>query len=62
LSALLAISSGTLYTALAMLPVVAASVSLSPPKEMAVRIASSKSVLSRNAIIAYDCTEHGFPH
>ena len=35
-----------------MLPVIAARVSLSPPKEMAFRMASLKSVLSRNAIMA----------
>ncbi|GHU78273.1 hypothetical protein FACS1894188_13310 [Clostridia bacterium] len=33
-------------------PVIAASVSLSPSRLIALRIASSKSVLSRNAIIA----------
>ena len=36
----------------AMLPVMAASVSLSPPRDTAVRRASSKSVLSRNAVMA----------
>lgn len=36
-----------------MLPVMAASVSLSPPRDTAVRRASSKSVLSKNAAMAY---------
>ena len=36
----------------AMLPVMAASVSLSPPRDTAVRSASSKPVLSRNAVMA----------
>ena len=37
----------------AMLPVIAANVSLSPPRDMALRMASSKPVLSRNAMIAW---------
>jgi hypothetical protein len=36
-----------------MLPVMAARVSLSPPRDIAVRSASSKSQLSQNAVIAY---------
>ena len=51
-TAVFSIHSGIPYAASAMLPVMAPIVSLSPPRDMAFRIASSKSVLSRKAMIA----------
>ena len=51
-TAVFSIHSGIPYAASAMLPVIAPIVSLPPPRDMAFRIASSKSVLSRKAMIA----------